>query len=75
MYRQGSIQPILVSVLTVAVFLVGTLTTTEAARKDPGLPGNHLVIEAVTIDFTQGAFGQLTITGDHLLLGIRWRWF
>jgi hypothetical protein len=57
-----------VSVLTMAMFVVST-TTTEAARKDPGLPGNHLTIEKVAVDFTQGAFGQLTITGDHFSFG------
>ena len=58
----------LLSVLSVAVFLVG-ITTTNAARKDPGLPGNHLVIEDVQIDLNDGANGQLTITGDHFDFG------
>jgi len=68
MYRKGRIQPIVVSVLTVAVFVVSTMTT-YAARKAPGPPGNHLTIEQVAVDFTQGAFGQLTITGDHFSFG------
>jgi hypothetical protein len=49
-----------------AVFVVG-ISTTEAARKDPGLPGNHLVIERVDIDTP--VIGQLTITGDHFDFG------
>ena len=42
MFRHGSIKTFLVSVLMVTVFLMGTAT--HAARKDPGLPGNHLTI-------------------------------
>jgi len=61
-------QPVLVSVLTVAVFFVGIITT-NAARKDPGQPGNHLVIERVDIDLDAGANGQLTITGQHFDFG------
>jgi len=51
MFRKGTIPPILVSVLTLVVFMVGT-TATDAARKDPGLPGNHLVIEEVAIVYS-----------------------
>ena len=66
MFRFRRMQPVLVSVLTVAVFFVG-ITATNAARKDPGLPGNHLVIERVDIDTP--VIGQLTITGDHFDFG------
>jgi hypothetical protein len=55
MFRFKRMQPVLVSVLTVAVFVVGTLTT-EAARKDPGLPGNHLTIEAVAVTLNAAGF-------------------
>jgi len=68
MFRFRRMQPVLVSVLTLAMFIVG-ITTTEAAQKDPGLPGNHLVIERVDIDLDAGANGQLTITGQHFDFG------
>jgi hypothetical protein len=51
--------------VTVAVFFLST-TTTFAARKDPGLPGNHLTIEQVAVTLNVEGFPtQLTITGDY----------
>jgi hypothetical protein len=56
-------------VLTLAVFVVGTLTT-EAARKDPGLPGNHLTIEEVKATLNAEGFPtQLTIKGVYFDFG------
>ena len=66
MFRHRSIQRIVVSVLAMALFCIG-ITTSFASRKDPGLPGNHLVIERVDIDVPVN--GQLTITGDHFDFG------
>ena len=64
----ANIKTILVSMLTAAVF-VATTTTTFAARKDPGLPGNHLVIEEVQVDLSTDP-AQLTIKGEHFNFGI-----
>jgi hypothetical protein len=70
MVRHRSIQVVLASVLGVALFFVGA-TAAEAGPKDPGLPGSHLTVEAVEIDFDPmvSTFGQLTITGQHFEFG------
>ena len=70
MFRSRKICLLLGSVLTLAVFFVST-TATFAARKDPGLPGNHLTIESVAIayDDIMYPYGRLTIKGDSFSFG------
>ncbi len=66
MFRhQRSIQPLLVSVLTVAVFVVGT-TTTLAVKPNPTPPGNHLNITEVEVKFDTS---MIVITGEHFSFG------
>ena len=66
MFRQRSIQPMFVSVLMVAVFVVGTIPT-WAAKPDPVPPGDHLTIEEVQVVLDEDAnTTTLTIKGGAL---------
>ena len=67
MKRKTCLTPILVSLLMGAVFL-GVTTATLAAKPHPTPPGNHLTINEVLVDLTQGA-ESLTIHGEHFDFG------
>jgi len=66
MFRQRSIHPMLVSVFTVAIFVVGT-NSTLAQQPDPGPPGDKVLITEVTAVIDEGppATTTLTITGRN----------
>ena len=64
MFRHRSIQPILVSMFTMAVFFVST--TALAVTPNPTPPGNHLNITEVAVDFDTS---MIVITGEHFSFG------